>query len=218
MNLTTLVFSSLALGATLVTATPRRLLDFRSTRAPTATLHDSVLILIDAQREYVDGKLPLTGIEAAVAEAAALLDRARHAGTPVIHIVQRSAPGGALFDPDTPAAAIVDALAPRPGEPVIAKTAPSAFFQTTLDEQLRHLGRKNLIIAGYMTHMCVAASTHAAFDLNYNVTVVANACATRDIPGADGAIVAARDVHRAHLAGLADRFATVVQAEREIPE
>ncbi|MCX6955724.1 MAG: cysteine hydrolase family protein [Verrucomicrobia bacterium] len=197
---------------------PRTLLDFRGHQAAPATLHDSVLVLIDAQREYVDGRLPLAGIDAAVAEAAALLARARAAGTPVIHIVQHSAPGGALFDPSGPSAAIVAPLTPRPNELVIAKTAPNAFFATTLDERLRHLGRKNLLIAGYMTHMCVAASTHAAFDLNYSVTVVAAACATRDLPDGRGGIVPAAEVHRSHLAALADRFALVVPTQRAIAD
>jgi nicotinamidase-related amidase len=208
-------------GATALAQTspsPRTLLDFRGHRAPHATLHDSVLVLIDAQREYVDGQLPLAGIDAAIAQAAALLARARAAGTPVVHIVQHSAPGGSLFDPTGPSAQIVASLTPRPGEPVISKTAPNAFFATTLDERLRYLGRKNLIIAGYMTHMCVAASTHAGFDLNYHITVVADACATRDLPDGHGGLVPAAEVQRSHLAALADRFALVVPTQRAIAD
>lgn len=208
-------------GATVFAQTsppPRTLLDFRGHRAPPATLHDSVLVLIDAQREYVDGQLPLAGIDAAVTQAAALLARARAAGTPVIHIVQHSAPGGALFDPNGPSAQIVAPLTPRPGELVIPKTAPNAFFSTTLDERLRYLGRKNLVVAGYMTHLCVAASTHAGFDLNYRITLVADACATRDLPDGQGGLVPAAEVHRSQLAALADRFAHVVPTQRAIAD
>jgi nicotinamidase-related amidase len=130
--------------------------------------------------------------------------------------VQHSVHGGALFDPDGPGSEIVGPLTPREDELIIVKTAPSAFCSTSLDERLRHLGRKNLIIAGYMTHMCVAATTHAAFDLNYNVTVVADACATRDLPDGRGGIVPAAEVHRSHLAALADRFAQVVATQGAI--
>ena len=44
-------------------------------------------MLVDAQNEYVSGKLPLNGIAAAITETSRLLDKARATGTPVIHIV-----------------------------------------------------------------------------------------------------------------------------------
>jgi len=207
----------LLLGATaLIAAQPRTLRDFRGTQPPPATLHDATLVLIDAQREYDSGQLPLAGVDAAIAEAAALLQRARAAGTPIVHIVQHSP--GALFDPAGPFVAIVAPLTPRPGETVIVKTLPNSFAGTTLDQTLRKLGRKNIILAGFMTHMCVDATAHAALDLSYQTTVVAAACATRDIPDGRGGIVPAEVVQRAHLAGLADRFASVVATQVQIPD
>lgn len=207
-----------AFGATATAAPtpslPRTLLDFRATRPAPATLHDSVLVIIDAQREYVDGQLPLAGIDAAIAEVAALLQRARVAGTPVVHIVQHSP--GALFNPQGPSAEIVAPLTPRPDEPVIVKTLPDSFAGTTLDLTLRRLGRKNLILVGFMTHMCIASTAHTALDLSYQTTVVAAACATRDLPDGHGGIVPAAVVQRAHLAGLADRFADVVSTQSQI--
>ena len=44
-----------------------------------ATMADGVLVIIDAQREYTDGLLPLSGVDAAVASLAVLLDKARKA-------------------------------------------------------------------------------------------------------------------------------------------
>lgn len=50
--------------------------------APTpATTADGILLIIDAQREYTDGLLPLTGVRAAVEALAGLLDKARSADT-----------------------------------------------------------------------------------------------------------------------------------------
>ena len=71
-------------------------------------------------------------------------------------------------------------------------------------------GRRELIVAGFATHMCVSATTRAALDHGYRTTVVAAACATRDLPDPLGGVIAAETVHRAELAALADRFAVVV--------
>ncbi len=181
-------------------------------------LAESVVVLIDAQRVYVDGRLPLPGVDRALAEAARLLARARAAGAPVIHVVQHGRPGGAICDPRGPDVAIADAVAPRPGESVIIKSLPNSFTRTALDETLQKLGRKRLIVAGFMTHMCVSTTVRAALDHGYACTVVAAACATRDLPDGRGGMVPAEVVHQANLAALADRFATVVQTADEIPD
>lgn len=60
-----------------------------------------------------------------------------------------------------------------------------------------------------MTHMCVSTTARAALDLGYRSTVVASACATRDLPDALGGVVDAKTVHRAALAALGDRFAII---------
>ncbi len=182
----------------------------------TAHLGDSVLVIIDAQREYLDGALPLAGVEAAIDATAALLARARRAGTPVIHVVHHG--GGALFNPEGPYFAIVPALAPRPDEVVIEKRLPNAFAGTELQATLAALGRQQLILTGFMTHMCLSSTTRAALDLGYRSTLVAEASATRDLPDGRGGTVSAAEVQRAALAALRDRFALVVERGAAIPE
>ena len=61
-----------------------------------------------------------------------------------------------------------------------------------------------------MTHMCVSSTVRAALDLDYRCSVVAAACATRDLPDGTGGVIAADQLQRAELAALADRFATVL--------
>jgi len=61
-----------------------------------------------------------------------------------------------------------------------------------------------------MTHLCVSSTAQAALDMSVAVTVVANATATRDLPGVHGDTVPAEQVQAAALAALADRFAAVV--------
>ena len=105
---------------------------------------------------------------------------------------------------------IIEALRPQPGESVVVKSLPNAFAKTDLHDRLAATGRRELILAGFMTHMCVSATARAALDLGYRNTVVANATATRDLPDPLGGAVAAEVVKRAALAMLADRFAIVV--------
>jgi len=182
-----------------------------------APLSESVVLIIDAQREYTEGRLPLTGVQAALGQTQRLLQRARAAGVPVIHIQQLSKPGRGLFDSDGPFVAFVPEAEPLPGETIIPKVLPNAFAGTPLHETLRKIGRKQIIISGYMTHMCVSATARAAFDLGYATTVIADACATRDLPDHQGGTLPATDIHRVALAELADRFSTVVGSLDQIP-
>jgi nicotinamidase-related amidase len=174
-------------------------------------LADAVLIIIDAQNEYVDGKLPLPGVKPALANIARLLEKARADGGRIIHVQHRGRAGGG-FDPATRAFAIADEAAPRLGEAIIEKPLPNAFAGTTLNDTLTSLGVKRLVLAGFMTHMCVSSTARAALDLGYQTTVAADACATRDLPFGAGDILAA-DLHRAELAALADRFSIVCDTD-----
>ncbi|MDK4726541.1 cysteine hydrolase family protein [Rhizobium phaseoli] len=177
-------------------------------------LAKSVLVIIDAQNEYLDGKLPLPGIGPAIVEIGRLLDAGRENGVPVFHVVHHAPPTGSLFAAGSRAAEIIPALAPVDGERVIAKTLPNAFAGTTLAAALTDLaegsGRTDIILVGFMTHMCVSATARAALDLGIRAIVVASAAATRALPDPLGGVISADLVHRTALAELADRFATVV--------
>lgn len=172
---------------------------------------DAALVVIDAQNEYVTGRLPLAGVEPALANIATLLDVARTAGAPVFHIAQRGRALG-LFDPDCDAFRIAPQATPRAGELVIEKPLPNSFAQTDLHAALQKTGRTTLIIVGFMTHMCVSATARAALDHGYRTTVIADATATRALPDPlGGSDLSAADLHRAALVALADRFATVAR-------
>jgi nicotinamidase-related amidase len=197
-------------------ALPKTLFEMAGAKPDPAKLSNAVLIIIDAQREYVDGALPLAGVDAAIAEIAQLLARARKSGTPVIHIMHKGK--GGLFNPDGHYFEIVAPLRPLAGEPVIEKMRVSAFADTKLEEAIQRTGRNNLIIVGFMTHNCVSSTARAARDLGYVPTVVATATATRDLPDGKGKVVPASVLQAASLAELADRTAWVVQKEKEIQE
>jgi len=188
---------------------PKTLLQMAGAPLDPASFSEATLVIIDAQGEYKTGHLPLDGIDAALGHLETLLGNARRHGAPVIHIAHAGRPGG-LFDRAAAGGAILPQAAPEGDEAVIEKGLPNSFAGTELHERLGAIGRKQLILAGFMTHMCVSSTARAALDLGYRVTVAADATATRSLPDpAGGAPVAAADLQRASLAALADRFAIV---------
>jgi nicotinamidase-related amidase len=212
------VIGAAVLGALPATASaaPRTLFDLSGIHPAAARLGQATLIVIDAQGEYRKGPLRLDGIEPAMRVLADLLQRARAARTPIVHIAHRGDPGG-LFDRGGYGGRILPEAAPQPGEALIEKPLPNAFARTGLQARLKAIGRKKLIVAGFMTHMCVSSTVRAAFDLDYDVTVVADATATRALPSATGgSAIPAAQIQAAALAALADDFAAIASG-RSLP-
>ncbi|MDT0488333.1 cysteine hydrolase family protein, partial [Streptomyces doebereineriae] len=137
--------------------------ELASLPAAPARLADSILVLIDCQNTYTQGIMELDGVQAALEQTAQLLDRARSAGIPIIHIQHSDGPGS-LYDIDGESGAIVASVAPREGEPVVVKQFPNSFVQTDLDDRLKGLNASNLVLAGFMTHMCVNSTARGAFN------------------------------------------------------
>lgn len=193
----------------------KTLLELAGANLTPPALSDTALLVIDAQREYVDGKLALPGAAPALANIARLLEKARAVSAPVIHVQHKGKAGG-LFDPATTSFAFADQACAMDGEAVVEKGLPNAFAGTNLKDVLDATGRKCLVLAGFMTHMCVSSTARAALDLGFQTVVVSDASATRDlpVPGAEGEVLTAGDLHRAELAMLADRFAIVCTTDQ----
>ena len=172
------------------------------------------LLVIDLQNEYFPtGKLPLVGIEAATANAARVIADARANGVPVIHVRHEAAKADApVFTPGTPNTQIHASVAPVEGEAVIVKHFPNSFRETPLKALLDELGVRELVIVGAMSHMCIDAGARAAADLGYTVTVVHDACATRDLVFG-GQTVPAAQVHAAFMSALGT-YATLSTTEQ----
>ncbi len=181
-----------------------------------ANLKDSALILIDCQNTYREGVMRLTGVEEALKEAKKLLDRARDLKIPIIHI-RHDAGEGSPFDIKAEIGAIADIVAPLEGEPVVTKHYPNSFVETDLDKQLKALGVTNLVLAGFMTHMCINSTAHGGFNLGYAPTVIASATASRPLQTASGRSLSAQDVHDAALASTRDLYAAVVERVEDLP-
>ncbi len=194
---------------------PKTLLQMVGAPADPAKLDTAAVVMIDCQCEYVSGLLPLDGIDKALEACAGLLARARKSASPVIHVAHKGRAGSA-FDRNGAGGQIDPRAAPAAGEPVIEKTLPNAFAATALADMLADLGRNEIILAGFMTHLCVSSTARAALDLGLRTTIVANTTATRDLPGHHGGIVEAATLQAASLAALADRFAIIVDGPDQL--
>jgi maleamate amidohydrolase len=130
---------------------------------------------------------------AAVEQIAPLLALARERGTPIFFTTNITQPyaqrqwADRLREPANRALAptaeiehrrrgnaIVDELAPRPGETVIEKSGASAFFGTALAADLNALDVDTLIITGGTTSGCVRATAVDAACSSFYVGVVAD--------------------------------------------
>jgi nicotinamidase-related amidase len=173
-----------------------------------ASLASATLIMVDYQNTYTRGVMELTGWQAALDAAAELLGAAREAGAKVIHVVND---GGkdTPYDIRAEIGRIHDRVRPAKGEPTVVKRAPNAFVNTDLGRLVDRAGHGNLVIAGFMTHMCVTFTAEGAFLRGNRPTVVADACATRPLPSVGGGL-SAEQIHQSALATIADLYGVVV--------
>lgn len=167
----------------------------------------TALVIIDIQEFYFPGgALPLVAPEAASANAGRLLARFRAAGLPVFHVGHAAAGRGFHAD-----------VQPAAGEPVLIKNEVNAFQDTDLRQRLQQGGIRRVVLCGMQTHMCLEGAVRAAHDYGFEVVVVGDACATRDLEHG-GAVVPAAQVHAATLATLDRVYARVIDTETALAE
>src|SRR3954452_21446074 len=171
------------------------------------------LILVDIQNEYFPGgRMELSGIEQAAHNARDVLALFRDEGWPAFHVQHLSAKAHApLFTPGTPYVELHETVRPLPGERVIQKHFPNSFHQTPLLEELKAHGVDHAVIVGAMSHMCIDATTRAAYDLGLRCTLIHDACATRDLEF-QGRKVKAEEVHASFMAALGWWYARLLSS------
>ena len=162
----------------------------------------TVLLALHYQNDVVhpDGKIRLglaegDGQRASVLAAAErLFAGARAARVPIVHVRVAFRPdhadvlrNGPIWDNVFAIGAVADGswgaefytpLAPRPSEFVVRHTRINAFFGSPLEEILRHLDAKALVIAGIATNSVVEHTARHAADMGFFVTLAAEACAS----------------------------------------
>jgi ureidoacrylate peracid hydrolase len=145
---------------------------------------------------YVDlAGFDIAGAAGTIEKIATVLDTARGAGMPVVYLqngwdadyVEAGGPGSPNWHKSNALKtmrarpelhgqflarggwdyAIVDRLAPQPGDIRVAKTRYSAFFNSQLDSVLRSRGIRNIVFVGIATNVCVESTLRDGFHLEY---------------------------------------------------
>lgn len=194
-----------------MSANPKSFREILGIPRSSASVHDSTLIIIDAQNEYAVGHLKIEGVSESRKVIANLLDRYRTGGDGknIVHVVHQVPSGAPVFTPGTALAQEFGELSPNPGEKVVTKQFPNSFAQTDLHGYLSGLGKvgKKIVLVGYMAHVCISTTTRAAGELGYEAVIVKDAVGDRDIPG-----VTASTLTSTALGELDDAFGTVITA------
>ena len=151
-------------------------------------VHDMQGYFVRAFELERDGQpLPDAQINIAIANIRRLLDAAHAANIPVYYTAQppRQNPadrrlltdfwGDGLQDDEN--ARILDELAPTEADTVLTKWRYSAFVRSPLEEQLKDLGRDQLIIGGIYAHIGCLTTALEAFMRDIQPFMVADALA-----------------------------------------
>jgi nicotinamidase-related amidase len=193
---------------TLAGASAPRAVDAKST----------ALLVIDFQNEYFDGRLPVPNGLPALRNTQRLIAYADQRHIPVFHVQHLAPAESPVFAEQSAAVEFHCELKPAPHHAVLQKTSVSVFPTTNLDSRLKASGVKTLIVTGLMTHACVAGAARDAVPLGYDVIVVDDACATRDLD-APGGMIPHDVLHRSALASIDDTFGAILTTDQllELP-
>lgn len=173
-------------------------------------LNGAGLVLIAVQREYFaeGGPLRIPDGPVVLARLRQLVEAAREAHVPIIHIRHEEAPGTPVFAADGPLVETMPEVAPRGLEPIVTKHSPGSFTNTELGAVLNQFGVRKLVIGGFMTHMCCDTTARQAVERGLEVIFLTDGAATRDL-ALPGRVVLHNDVQAATLAAQADGFSTL---------
>ncbi|KAK3175868.1 hypothetical protein OEA41_007190 [Lepraria neglecta] len=144
------------------------------------------------QNEYDHGLLAISDVKSSRAVIGDVLKRYRDAGGDVVHLAEEFS----------------ELTKGSEKEKVIHKQHPSSFTGTDLSDHLEKVGKKKIVLAGYMAHVCISNTSRAGAELGYDVSVLSDGIGDRDIPGAS-----AKQLVDTTLAELGDVSATVISSK-----
>ncbi|WP_256788467.1 cysteine hydrolase family protein [Frankia sp. AvcI1] len=172
------------------------------------------LVVIDVQREYEEGALPIAypPLTESLASIGRAMDAARHRGVPIA-VIQQDAPATSpIFAVGTTGWQLHPVVADRPSDTLFTKRLPGAFTGTGLERWLRERAVDTVTLVGYMTQHCVDTTARQASHAGFAVEVLEDATGTLDYRNEVGA-VDARTLHTTVLTVLHTGFAAVATTD-----
>ncbi|MEI7784302.1 MAG: N-carbamoylsarcosine amidohydrolase [Betaproteobacteria bacterium] len=174
------------------------------------------LLIVDFVNGFADpAQFGGGNIPQAIERTRTLLATARERHWPVAHsrivyqdddaddnIFSLKVPTMITLKEDLPSSQIVDVLQPVPGELVVRKNVPSAFFGTSLAPWLTQRGVQTLLVAGAVTSGCVRASVVDAMCWGFRPLVVTDCVGDRAI-----------GPHEANLFDMGQKYAILMDRD-----
>ena len=172
------------------------------------------LLIIDVQNDYFEGgKSELYNSKVALQNIEKVLMIFRQKNLPVIHVQHiNNREGATFFLPNTDGVLIHKNITPLESEYIVTKHAPNSFFETNLLDIMKENNINDLVICGMMSHMCIDTTTRACKDFGIKVTLLNDACATKNL-SFNGEIIPAETVHNTFMASLNGMFANVIETQ-----
>src|SRR3954452_7084297 len=173
----------------------------------------TAVVLIEYQNDFTSAGGALHEAVADVMNSTGMLDKsvelvtaARAAGATIMHVPITFAAGyneisnhpygilkgvvdGNAFVKDSWGAAIVDVLAPQPGDIVVeGKRGLDTFASTNLDFMLRSKGIQTIVLGGFLTNCCVESTMRTGYENGYKVITLNDCVAATSIEEQDNAL------------------------------
>lgn len=134
----------------------------------TLSINDSLVLIIDIQEKLVQALNKAIIVEKAVKMASA----AKILNIPVIVTEQYPKGLGATVEE------LKEAL--PEGTQYLEKTSFNALLEENIAEKIKNSGKKQIVIFGIETHICVHQTAAALLEKGYDVYVIKDACASRN--------------------------------------
>jgi nicotinamidase-related amidase len=149
------------------------------------------LLVIDVQREYFEGALPIRHPVGHLEAILEVMDAAKRANMPTV-VVRHHQPAAdsPMFCLGSDMWQLHPEVEARPRDVLIDKQLPGSFTNTPLDQFLKERGVDTVCIAGYMTQICCDTTARQAFHRGYKVEFLRDATGTLDVANKAGSVTA----------------------------
>lgn len=174
---------------------------------------NKALLIIDVQNDYFsNGRCELHQPESALVAIKRLLFYFRKQHLPVFYIQHIADQNASFFVENTQGVKLHPDLVPLDTEKVIVKHYPDSFLKTALQNELNKADISELVICGMMSHMCIDTTVRTASSLGYTITLISDACATKDLTWKTE-VIPAKVVQNVYMASLNQKFASVLSCQ-----